>query len=200
MALISCPECGKEISNKSKHCVHCGYKLSKKITKKQKIFIIVLSVLLLITFTFTIKKVFFSQTESSDILEQLLKSKHPEDIKNLFGENYETTNYDNEISSKVESYENFKINDLDCNLLTLHYEGDTYTAYNCSIFNLDIQHLNFIKRKMIGIFGNNYNFNSEDDDEIYYWDLPTNETISLSILDYSDAEPYYIQIYKTLKP
>lgn len=25
MALITCPECGKEISNKSKSCVHCGY-------------------------------------------------------------------------------------------------------------------------------------------------------------------------------
>lgn len=24
MSLIICPECGKEISNKAKHCVHCG--------------------------------------------------------------------------------------------------------------------------------------------------------------------------------
>ena len=27
MALISCPECGKEISNQSDKCVHCGYPL-----------------------------------------------------------------------------------------------------------------------------------------------------------------------------
>ena len=27
MALITCPECGKEISNKSKQCIHCGYPL-----------------------------------------------------------------------------------------------------------------------------------------------------------------------------
>ena len=25
MALINCPECGKEISNKSKQCIHCGF-------------------------------------------------------------------------------------------------------------------------------------------------------------------------------
>lgn len=25
MALIKCPECGKEISDKSKACIHCGY-------------------------------------------------------------------------------------------------------------------------------------------------------------------------------
>ena len=27
MALINCPECGKEISNQSDKCVHCGYPL-----------------------------------------------------------------------------------------------------------------------------------------------------------------------------
>ncbi len=25
MSLINCPECGKEISNKSEKCIHCGY-------------------------------------------------------------------------------------------------------------------------------------------------------------------------------
>lgn len=25
MALINCPECGKEISDKARWCVHCGY-------------------------------------------------------------------------------------------------------------------------------------------------------------------------------
>lgn len=27
MALIKCPECGKEISDKSEKCIHCGYPL-----------------------------------------------------------------------------------------------------------------------------------------------------------------------------
>lgn len=27
MALINCPECGKEISDKSKQCIHCGFPL-----------------------------------------------------------------------------------------------------------------------------------------------------------------------------
>jgi hypothetical protein len=26
MALIDCPECGKEISDKAPHCIHCGYR------------------------------------------------------------------------------------------------------------------------------------------------------------------------------
>lgn len=29
MALIQCPECGKEISNKSQNCIHCGYPLTE---------------------------------------------------------------------------------------------------------------------------------------------------------------------------
>lgn len=29
MALIKCPECGKEISDKSDKCIHCGYPLKK---------------------------------------------------------------------------------------------------------------------------------------------------------------------------
>ena len=28
MALIKCPECGKEISNQTKSCPHCGYRLN----------------------------------------------------------------------------------------------------------------------------------------------------------------------------
>lgn len=27
--LIKCPECGKEISNKSKQCIHCGFPLNE---------------------------------------------------------------------------------------------------------------------------------------------------------------------------
>lgn len=35
MAIIKCPECGKEISDKAKRCVHCGYELvEEKPTKK----------------------------------------------------------------------------------------------------------------------------------------------------------------------
>lgn len=33
MALTNCPECGKEISDKSIHCIHCGYPLNIVNTK-----------------------------------------------------------------------------------------------------------------------------------------------------------------------
>lgn len=30
MALIKCPECGKEISDTTSKCIHCGYEFSKE--------------------------------------------------------------------------------------------------------------------------------------------------------------------------
>ena len=29
MALIKCPECGREISDKAKACIHCGYPIAE---------------------------------------------------------------------------------------------------------------------------------------------------------------------------
>ena len=37
MSLIKCPECGNEISNKSKQCVHCGYPLNETSVNNQDI-------------------------------------------------------------------------------------------------------------------------------------------------------------------
>lgn len=39
MAIIKCPECGKEISDSVKRCPNCAYKLKR--TNKRKIVIIV---------------------------------------------------------------------------------------------------------------------------------------------------------------
>ena len=36
MALIKCPECGKEISNKAKCCIHCGYPLDEVSSNEYK--------------------------------------------------------------------------------------------------------------------------------------------------------------------
>lgn len=34
MALIKCPECGKEVSDKAPTCIHCGYPLSQRKEKQ----------------------------------------------------------------------------------------------------------------------------------------------------------------------
>ena len=37
MSLIKCPECGKEISDKSKVCIHCGFPLHEEPVKEKPI-------------------------------------------------------------------------------------------------------------------------------------------------------------------
>ena len=47
MALIKCPECGKEISDKAKKCIHCGsITYEKKIVNKNNGFIFILGILI----------------------------------------------------------------------------------------------------------------------------------------------------------
>ena len=48
MALIKCPECGKEISDTVKTCPNCGYKKSKKEISKKKLIIIIILLIVII--------------------------------------------------------------------------------------------------------------------------------------------------------
>lgn len=53
MALINCPECGKEISSTSKICINCGYKLDKKTFISNKILYIIILILTIIIIFFS---------------------------------------------------------------------------------------------------------------------------------------------------
>lgn len=37
MALIKCPECSKEVSDKATDCIHCGYPLKKGLTPQEEL-------------------------------------------------------------------------------------------------------------------------------------------------------------------
>lgn len=37
MALITCPECGKQISDKAEHCIGCGYPLKYLMIQKEEV-------------------------------------------------------------------------------------------------------------------------------------------------------------------
>ena len=49
MALIKCPECGREITDQSKQCIHCGYDI-KQSKNKKKPWIVVIVVVAMIAF------------------------------------------------------------------------------------------------------------------------------------------------------
>lgn len=73
MALIKCSECGKEISDKTKKCIHCGNKIKKnkkKINQNLLIIIIVAAVLLVLG---VIIAVFASAKNKPDLKEAFEK-------------------------------------------------------------------------------------------------------------------------------
>lgn len=51
MALIKCPECGKEISNEAKECPHCGKQLKKPWYKSWVFWVIIAVIIFFVAFT-----------------------------------------------------------------------------------------------------------------------------------------------------
>ncbi|MEE1285087.1 MAG: zinc ribbon domain-containing protein, partial [Acutalibacteraceae bacterium] len=67
MALIKCPECGKEISDTAKNCINCGYMLkeeNKVVKKKSKKGLFILLAIVVVILGFVLK------FEISDAIEK----------------------------------------------------------------------------------------------------------------------------------
>ena len=67
MALINCPECGKEISDTSENCIHCGYVVhpEKKIRSKRKRLILVWSAIIVLALFSVVGVLWVQNRESS---------------------------------------------------------------------------------------------------------------------------------------
>ena len=73
MALIKCPECDKDISNQTKSCPHCGYRLNAKKNKENvKLVFFILGIILFIALFAII--VDLCTTTTDEYAERLEKS------------------------------------------------------------------------------------------------------------------------------
>lgn len=134
MALINCPECGKEISDLTPQCIHCGYKaelivnnssvkkavpkvkLKKKFILPISIVLVSVSVLLIVLFNLNsgtkedknlkkLKSLDVSQLTS----EQKKEREYLLDIHNMYSESIEITKKQIEVNTYiVQCLENFK--------------------------------------------------------------------------------------------
>ncbi len=62
---VLCPECGEKISEKLNHCPKCGYKFQKKINKKIISIVVVTIVLIVVVGFFTINSISLSDEEKA---------------------------------------------------------------------------------------------------------------------------------------
>lgn len=73
MALINCPECGKEVSDTNKRCPHCGYNLRKKVDKKTKniIIAVIAAVVIVVVGTFGVVQASKLNSEEQKIVTEI---------------------------------------------------------------------------------------------------------------------------------
>jgi len=108
MALISCPECKKEISDQAKHCPNCGYRLNSLSNEQKqsikKTIIIIISIIIGIVL---IAVIYDACTTSTDELaDQLRKSK--QEVQDIQDEIDDLERQKSINDWKIQQYENKK--------------------------------------------------------------------------------------------
>lgn len=125
MALIKCPECGKEISDKTKKCPECGYpikKLNKKSGTKRKIIIsliIVIGIIFIISITVIIIKL-----SNGKLTQQVEQQTQTEIVTETPLNDYEyaAINLVNKLKDRLKNPDSLKIYSLN---VRQFYKGET---------------------------------------------------------------------------
>lgn len=81
MALIKCRECGKDVSDKARTCVHCGCLVKKKNTKNNTFWIIVISLISMIIFMIILVVTLFMNLSIKKQIPGTYKSENDEIIQ-----------------------------------------------------------------------------------------------------------------------
>jgi hypothetical protein len=122
MALIQCPECGKEISNTIKHCPNCGFNLKHQIFSKSNLIITVIVIIFILalgTFGF----VYLKNTNSNQgYYDENKWGTSYDEIKNKYGDDI-SESYLN--SGALAMYKT-NFNDVDGIYVMIQFEFDKY--------------------------------------------------------------------------
>lgn len=199
MALINCPECGKNISDTSENCIHCGYpiKKSKKINKKinKKIVGLLIIVALVLIAVFNINNL-FPHTIKNTRLIKLMEYTSSADIKKDLGDDYEHRVWD-ALNSTSDEYEDIIIDGKEYAKVEISYEsnGDYERIYLYSDSIWTEEEYKILIKDFIEQYGNEYDY---EEDEYkgnaiydYLWEMSLDRRVSLSIYQSSDDEDMY---------
>lgn len=205
MALIKCPECGRNITDTNEICIHCGCPVTKKKDKKKKIipvivgFCVVVAIVIGLLLNGGIDSLVPHTIQNTELMK-LLEYTNPSEIKSELGNDYEHNTYDS-LNSSSDDYEDITIDSKVYSKVEITYDSsgaferiylDTEAIWSQKEYETLIADL-------IEQYGKDYDY---EEDEYngraiydYTWDIGFPRRVSCAIhADSDDESKYWIRI------
>lgn len=159
MALITCPECGKEISDQAKKCNKCGYPLPKRknknISKYQKIALVfaTLSVIVIACFIALTKSGFGKKTYYPTF-SKVIKETTAEGMIGILGDDYTDKLSKGEMVT-FHRYDNYNLDGIECDYLSVSTSNndDSFYEFGFSGILENTETLNNLVNDVSNVFG-----------------------------------------------
>ena len=199
MALIKCPECGKDISDTCENCIYCGYPISKGKRINKKIFFGVGGLAIIVAFTVIAVSIINKQpphTIKNTKLMQLMEYTSSAEIKNDLGDDYEHKVW-NTLDSTSDEYENIIIDGKKYSKVEISYlsNGDFERIYLDSDSIWTEEEYKILVKDFIEQYGGEYDYKEDEykGNAIYdySWYMSFYRRVSLSVHQSSDDKKMY---------
>lgn len=208
MALIKCPECGRDVTNTNDICIHCGFPLEKprkmnwikKHRKKVIIASVVVALLVVVAFLFSKGKLKLPHTIQNTELMKLIDYSSEKQIKAQLGDGYEHK-YSDRLKSTYDKYSDVEIDGKKYSNVEIVYESDG--TYKRIVFLTDAiwskSDYKTLVADLIEQYGSDYEYEEYENigkiNYKYTWEMSSTRRISYSIHPgKSGEEKYWVRI------
>lgn len=200
MALINCPECGRQVTNTAKNCIHCGFPLKEKKKVLPKVILVILLIVVIPAAIFAVKKITSKKVNQHTIqhtqLFELMEYKQPKSIKDVLGDDYEYKSFNG--GSSCEDYEDIEVDGLKCSLVEISYDYGEYERILFEASEVDEKTKDILVKDFIAQYGKEYDYEEKEKNGSmaynYTWDLSKKRRIFLNVYESKEKGTYWVGI------